>query len=183
MCFRPFFCESHRYRILTLPVSEHLGGSQSRLLFVSYGQNKNCPSGDLRNRPGGGWVSCSHDARQPEGPQAQRNCIRTSTNDFTVTGYFGCGAILSTITLRQELFRTKRAARFTRRRQQEKVTEHGKPQRLLGTYCSLHVDGFSFRRMWRQRRGTGRCRGTGWTRRTIRAAWAAYRQRRCCYLG
>ena len=54
---------------------------------------------------GPGCRSSSYGARQPEAPQSRRNHIRIFTNTLTVSRYFGCRAIPSTINVQYSLRR------------------------------------------------------------------------------
>jgi hypothetical protein len=78
------------------------GGSQRPLLFVACRQNKKCPQEIFA----GVWATALYRRAMVQVRQKPHNhaetIIRTFTNAFTVTSYFGCRAMPGTITERLE---------------------------------------------------------------------------------
>lgn len=78
------------------------GGSQRPLLFVACRQNKKCPQEIFA----GVWATALYRRAMVQVRQKLHNhaktIVRTFTNTFTVTSYFGCRAMPSTITERLE---------------------------------------------------------------------------------
>ncbi len=78
------------------------GGSQRPLLFVACRQNKKCPQEIFA----GVWATALYRRAMVQVRQKLHNhaetVIRTFTNTFTVTSYFSCWAMPSTIKQRLE---------------------------------------------------------------------------------